>query len=124
MKGSAVRIRASALGLAGILGDSAVCSGNDANMSRTLHEHIRLLNDGVNATYVNYLGRFGSNTANLHTLRSEEAATRYVDALTAAPTGRRGTLARRPRSKCFARFAPAGTPELRPAEGTPTGRAS
>jgi len=39
------------------------------------------LNHNVRATYVNYLGWFDGNPANLHTLPPEEAATRYVDAM-------------------------------------------
>jgi alkyl sulfatase BDS1-like metallo-beta-lactamase superfamily hydrolase len=37
------------------------------------------LNHNVKATYVNYLGWFDGNPANLHTLPPEQAATRYVD---------------------------------------------
>jgi len=37
------------------------------------------LNHNVKATYVNYLGWFDGNPANLHTLPPEDAATRYVD---------------------------------------------
>jgi alkyl sulfatase BDS1-like metallo-beta-lactamase superfamily hydrolase len=39
------------------------------------------LNHNVRATYVNYLGWFDGNPANLHTLPPEQAATRYVDAM-------------------------------------------
>jgi alkyl sulfatase BDS1-like metallo-beta-lactamase superfamily hydrolase len=37
------------------------------------------VNHNVRATYVNYLGWFDGNPANLHTLPPVEAATRYVD---------------------------------------------
>jgi alkyl sulfatase BDS1-like metallo-beta-lactamase superfamily hydrolase len=37
------------------------------------------LNHNVKATYVNYLGWFDGNPANLHTLPPEDAATRYVE---------------------------------------------
>lgn len=37
------------------------------------------LNHNVKATYVNYLGWFDGNPANLHTLPPEEAASRYVE---------------------------------------------
>ena len=37
------------------------------------------LNHNVKATYVNYLGWFDGNPANLHTLPPEEAARRYVE---------------------------------------------
>jgi alkyl sulfatase BDS1-like metallo-beta-lactamase superfamily hydrolase len=39
------------------------------------------LNHNVRATYVNYLGWFDGNPANLHTLPPEEAATRYLHAM-------------------------------------------
>ena len=39
------------------------------------------LNHNVRATYVNYLGWFDGNPANLHTLPPEEAAVRYVEAM-------------------------------------------
>jgi alkyl sulfatase BDS1-like metallo-beta-lactamase superfamily hydrolase len=39
------------------------------------------LNHNVRATYVNYLGWFDGNPANLHTLPPEDAATRYVEAM-------------------------------------------
>jgi len=39
------------------------------------------LNHNVRATYVNYLGWFDGNPANLHTLPPEQAATRYIDAM-------------------------------------------
>ena len=37
------------------------------------------LNHNVKATYVNYLGWFDGNPANLHTLPPEDAAKRYVE---------------------------------------------
>ncbi len=54
-----------------------------ARLSRhwAMRDYYGTLNHNVRATYVNYLGWFDGNPANLHTLPPEEAATRYVDAM-------------------------------------------